>query len=129
MKNNGFLKCFDDNMSIEDVQKNLEKICSKVKFKYNRFHVKHDKTEYLLFKKNDGYYATVKMPIWLVVLIVIFFVVFFGVVFAFVDVAIGAIPAGIIGSLIGFGCGRIYSSSKKEALERFCEEARSTSNE
>lgn len=120
MKNDESLKCFEGNMPVEDVQKNLEKFCSKVKFKKNKFIVKHDKTDFYLFRKNEGYYAAIKPSIGAIFLVFLVCLLVFVMFIVLLEMVLGAIPA----CLMGWAGMQIYYSTKRKDLQRFCEEAR-----
>lgn len=122
MENNESTKCFDGSMAVEDVQKKLEKICSNVKYKKNKFYVKHENTNFILFRNVDGYYAAIKPSIGAIVSMILFCLLVLFVILYVYEFVLGWLPS----LLLALGLKLIYYASKKGDLRRFCEEARNS---
>ncbi|MBO4653952.1 MAG: YfhO family protein [Bacteroidales bacterium] len=113
-------KLFDSSMSMDDVQKNLEKICTKVKRKGQKtLTAKFQRDTFLIVKEKDGYYARNKFPIVLYIIVYSIVSILLAII-AEGNFIIGFIPTFILMLIVW----DIHNSIKQKPLEHFYEEAK-----
>ncbi len=131
--NNNML--FDASMPMDEVRKKLEKVCTEVRPKGKKtFRVKYNKKYFVVSKEEEGYKATVNIPvltffsIWLVASFLMFFL----------TIKTGNVTTDNLGYVIGRSIGiclipafilywifaEICIRRRKDDLDRFCKEVK-----